>query len=421
VSAAHAPHFESLEDPGELRAPRLRTATFAMIVAGTIGFAASWGVYGQEHAWSTILQGMLFPIYVSTTALFYLSVHNLVNARWHIPLRRIFEGLSSALPLGVAGFLAIAFFGYGLYPWLETSVPWADAEIKAQHASLFHVQGGDGWGPGSKSQVMVWARFLATNLVILGVWLLLRRRLVGMSLAQDLSGEEIRARMNPTAIAYILCFAIGITFFTWDLLLALQVNWFSTMWGVYCFTSALQTFLCLTILLVLWLRKGPMKQHVQKHTLHDLGTWMVGWSCFCAYIGFSQFMLIWYANLDEETFFYVVRTQNGYGWSIAIEAILRWPVPFLVLMSQSRRTCPRTLAIVCCIVLFANWMDWGWIIHPPSFPEGYSFGQRFLELLVTVGFAGGTLLLALRYWGRHGLIPRGEPRLLSTINAEHLH
>ena len=175
----------------------------------------------------------------------------------------------------------------------------------------------------------------------------------------------------PLAIVFVMFFALSFTSFTWDYLLTLQVNWFSTMWAVYCLTSMVQTFLCVLILFVLHFRKGQLKHHLGEHTIHDLGTWMVAWSCFCAYIGFSQYMLIYYANLDEETFFYVMRTQHGYGWWFIFDALLRWPLPFLALMSQKVRTNPTMLTVVAVLVLIGNWLDWSWLIMPALSPNEY--------------------------------------------------
>ncbi len=124
--------------------------------------------------------------------------------------------------------------------------------------------------------------------------------------------------------------------------------------------------------------------------------------------------------MDEETFFYKIRMQHGYGLAYAIEGLLRWPLPFLGLMSQSVRTKPWALTFVAIVVLIGNWMDWSWIIMPAFEQNAYRPFWQW-EILVGAGFAGATLLLAIRFWRKHGLIPKGDPELLATINAEHLH
>jgi hypothetical protein len=322
------------------------------------------------------------------------------------------ESFTSGLMITLLAFLALAFGGgaYYLYDWINLSGT-------QHHHDLFHVHS----ETGSKEKFMSYSRWVIMNAAIILIWLKFRSKLVGYSLDQDTHRQDIRPRYLRFAIAFLIFFALSITFFVWDMLLSLHVNWFSTMWGVYCFTSAVQTFLCVLTLFVVWLRRGPMKAAIQEHTVHDVGTWMVGWSCFCVYIGFSQYMLIWYANMDEETYFYVIRTQHGYGLAYAVEAFVRWPLCFLGLMSQSVRTKGWALSIVAIAVLIGNWMDWSWIIMPAFSQNEYRAFWSWQEVLVGAGFAGMFLLIVLRFLNRSGLVPRGEPALLPTINAEHLH
>jgi hypothetical protein len=352
---------------------------------------------------------MLVPTFLALGATFYLAVHWLVGAVWITPLRRLMEGLTTGLPITAVAFFIIAIFGASeLYTWVKASGT-------DDHASLFHIK------DGSKQYYMVWTRFIVMNAVFIALWWFFRDRIIGLSTKQDGVGGELREKATPWAIAYLMVFGIGSTFFVWDLLLSLHVNWFSTMWGVYCFTSMVQTFLCVTILFIIGLRNTHLKDIVPKHILHDISTWMVGWSCFCAYIGFSQYMLIYYANLDEATFPFVIRTQNGYDWQLVTEIFLRWPLPFLVLMSQSRRTCTKTLILVSIGVLLGNWLTWSWIIAPAFSPNAYRSTIMGPELLVAAGFLGGTLLLAINFWKRHGIVAKSDPKLLPAINAEHLH
>lgn len=411
--SAHDGHLTEIPDPGPLKAPTLEKVAAGLAALGGLVFLILLFV-DTERAWSSFLQGMLIPTYISCGALFFISAHAVGGAVWMQPLRRIMEGLSTTLWLAAAAFVVIALLGsLWLYPWVATSFPgFADSEA---HASLFHVAG------GSKSQFMVWWRFLLMNSVIVAALVYLRHRLVGLSLAQDTTKAEIRDQHTRWAITFLIVFGIGFTFLIWDLLLALHVNWFSTMWGVYCFSSAVQTFLAVMLLLVLWLRNGAMKGLLPKHILHDLATWSVAWSCFCAYIGFSQYMLIYYANLDEETFWYVARTQHGYEWLLVVETVLRWPVPFLGLMSQSVRTCPRALVTVAILVLIGNWIDWSFIIMPAFSPNEFRAPWSPQELAVGAGFTGGMLLLALWFWRQHGVVAKGEKRVLAAVNAEHLH
>lgn len=415
---SHHHHVTELPDPGPFTAPRLKLASWGLVGLGVLGFLGAFFIghqHGPARAWSLVLQGMLIPTYLSLAALFFIAVHRIGGARWTAPLRRVMEGMTAGLPITIGAFFLVAlpFLGGSyLYDWINLS--WNAVEGH-DHDELFHVH------HGSKGLYMTWWRALLTGTIFVVGWQLFRNKMISISLTQDRDGGSIAERQTPWAIGFLMFFAISLTFFVWDLLLALHVNWFSTMWGVYCFASAVQTFLCALLLLVLWLRRGPLKQHIGKHILHDLGTWMVGWSCFCAYIAFSQYMLIYYANLDEETYWYVMRTQHGWGVQYWAEAIIRWPLPFLALMSQSLRTNPLALAVISVLVLIGNWMDWTWIIQPAININEFSGFYALDLVLVGCGFAGGYLLLVQRFWARHGLVTRNDPDLLPAVNAEHLH
>lgn len=338
--SADAHHYDSVEDPGPLEAPRFKKACLIMAAAGIVlglAYAGLTAQHGVERIFTVLLVGMLVPFFIGAGALFYNAVHSVTGAHWMIPLRRLMEGLSHGVWIALPMFLLISLVGGPyLYDWYDTT----------QH--LFHVPG------GSKDMLVKPWRFIIMNIIVLGLFIFFQWQLVYKnSVAQD-EGKDTIASHKFWSILFLLFFAPCFTLLVWDLILSLHVNWFSTMWGVYVFSSAVQTFLCVLILLTIWLRQGPMKQHIGHHALHDLGTWMVGWSCFCAYIGFSQYMLIYYTNFDEETYWYVMRTQNGYGVQYSIEAFIRWPVIFLGLMSQSVRARPVALGIFCTIALIGK-------------------------------------------------------------------
>lgn len=391
---------------------RLKAAAAAMVLIGLVTFAGLLLAGKAELAWSGLLQGMLVPTWIAMGGLFFIAVHSLCGGAWITPLRRIMEGLTSGLPLTALAFLAIALFGGPyLYDWLFLVGP--------AHDALFH--------PHAYSRDLItpqaWMsapRWIATTGVTLLLWLFFRYELVRLSLRQDTGTDITRSHLRISTI-FLIVFALSFTLFCWDMLLGLNSHWVSTMWGVYCFTSAVQTFLAVLIIIAVWLRAGPLSAVVREHTLRDLGTWMVAWACFTAYIGFAQFLVIYYANIDEETIFFIKRFQHGYGQSYVLEAVLRFAVPFAALMSQSMRARPAALVTVSALALLGNWIDWSWIIMPAFSPNHFRPFWDLPALLIGAGFVGAFLLLALAFWRKHGLVAKGDPRLQSTINAEHLH
>lgn len=395
--------------PVPLGATRLRAAAAAMVLAGVITFGWLLAV-DAPRAWASLLQGMLVPTFIAIGGLFFIAVHSVCGATWITPLRRVMEGLTAGLPLTLLAFVAIAAAGGPyLYEWMHLA--------GGEHHGLFHAHNTAGV---DKSAWMTPTRWMATTGLIIAIWLAFRWALVRLSLKQD-GGADIAAAHTRISTAFLLVMAITFTLFCWDMLLSLHVNFVSTMWGVYCFTSAVQTFLAVLVIMVVWLMRGPLATVIKEHTLHDLGTWTLVWSAFCAYIGFAQYLVIYYANLDEETYFFLMRMQHGYGTAYVVEVVLRFLVPFTVLMSQRTRVCRQVLPLVAALVLVGNWMDWSWIIMPAFSPNAYRPFYDLVTVLVGAGFVGGFLLLAVAFWRKHGLVPKGDPRLQSTINAEHLH
>jgi hypothetical protein len=390
---------------------RLRAACFALVLVGVSAFGVMLAV-DTQHAWASLLQGMMIPTFIGIGGMFFIAAHSAANSTWTTPLRRVMEGLTAGIPLTLIAFVAIAAAGGSyLYEWVNL------ASDPQAHHSLFHAHHTHGL---DKAVWMSPGRWIGTTVAILAIWLGFRWMFVRLSLAQD-AGADIKARHVRLSIAWLMVMAFTFTMFCWDLILALHVNFVSAMWGVYCFTSAVQTFVAVLLLVVLWLRQGPMAGAVRSHTLHDLGTWTLVWGAFCAYIAFAQYLVVYYANMDEETYFFLMRMQHGYGTAYFVEFLLRFVVPFTVLMSQSMRARPAALVGVSIVVLLGNWMDWSWLIMPAFSQNAYRGFYDLPTLLIGAGFAGGMLLLALAFWRKHGVLPKGDSRLQSTINAEHLH
>jgi hypothetical protein len=407
VSAAHEyPHLERLDNPGPLHAPRATTWSLAIAAVGLVTFLIMLAVCARpERPWAALLQGLMIPTWISLGALFFIAIHSLGNAHWTVPIRRVIEGLSGGIPLGFLAFVVLALFGMPhLYEWASAG----------DRSHLFHAH------DSGKSEWMTTGRCIATTGVIFAIWWWFQFTFRRLSILQDGRVDISASHVRISAI-FLLVFALTFTLFVWDLLLSLQVHFVSAMWGIYCIVGAVQMFLAVLSLTLLWLRKGPLKDVVRPHILHDIGTWTVAWSCIWAYIAYAQYVIVYYSNMNEESYFYLMRTQHGYGAYYVIETLLRFPVPFLALLSQRLRTDPRVILPVAVAVLLGGWFDLSWIIMPAIYPNEAHFVWALPELLVGAGFGAAFLLLALRFWRRHGLIPQGDPRLLSSINAEHMH
>jgi len=403
----HPEHLESIENPGGLYAPRLTLAAYLMVLVGVLAFLAEL-LFDRGHpgrVWGAVLQGLMVPTFISAGAMIFITINSIGAARWVVPLRRVMEGLSFGFLLTFVALVLLGLFGF------SSIYQWAD---EGTRQTLFHIHN------GSKTAWMTTTRVLSTSIIFVVAWILLQRKLVGLSISQD-QRQDIIASHKKWSVIFMIVFGFTFTIFNWDLLLGLQARFISTTWGFYCLVSSLQSFLAVLTIVVVWLSHGPLKKVIRPHLLHDLGTWTVAWSCIWAYIAYTQYIIIYFANTNEESYFYLMRMQHHYGQGLFLESLLRFPVPFLVLMSQNLRTNRKVLTWVSASVLVGAWIDLWWTIMPGLLPNQFHTFVSWPELLIGAGFVGAFLLLALNFWKRHGVIPRGDPRLLSAINAEHLH
>jgi len=385
---------DRIEVPAPLLTPRLSGIGGVLLVVGVIAFTAL--LFTEPvRAWASLLGGALLPAWVGIGALGFLAMHQLGGAKWTAPVRRIMEGWTSGIPLVLVAVIALAAFGAShLYPWFG-------ATGEAHHAQF---------ATASKAAWFTPTRWIATTLFAVLIWIVLRAAVVGGS-----------GRWPKLAVAVLILGGYSFAMFTWDTVLALDTRFVSAMAGFYAFTGGLQMFLALTILTAVWMANGPLKGVIRSHTLHDLGTWTIGMACFWAYIAFAQYLIIAFAGMDNETAFMLRRTQHEWMALLVIESVLRFPVPFLLLISQSTRTKPWALILAAASILLGGALDVTWLVAPQFNPEGFAALAILPELAVIAGFAGGTLLLALRFWRRHGILAHQDPDLLPVVNAEHLH
>ncbi len=402
---AHA-HLTEVPDIAPLKAARVSGAAGFLVALGLLGFTALLFT-DIDRAWHAWLIGLVIPIFLSVAATAFLAVHRLCGAKWTAPVKRIAEGLGAGLPLALLAFIPFGILGLPhVYEWaFLTSDPVAKHE-------LLH--------SAAKAAWLSPERVIISTSAILLVWMFLRGQLVRLSLAED-AGADNRPAQVRWSVAFLLVMAYTFSLVVWDLLLSLNVHSISSMWGVYEFVGAVQAFLALLAVCMLWLSRFQLKGVIREHTFKDVTTWLIGWSCVWAYITFAQYVIIAFANMDEETQWFLMRMQHGYQYPFMVECVLRLPVPFFLLLSQHTRTKPLYVGLAAVAILIGSLQELCWQVIPALFPNGLPPYLAFPEILVAGGFIGAYLLLAMGYWKRHGLVARGDRDLLSAINAEHVH
>jgi hypothetical protein len=391
-----------IKNPGPIEfSSGLKTLFSIFALIGVLTFAISLKL-DPARAWASFVQNHFYFLSLALGGMFLAALQWITGAMWSAPLRRLMESFTAYLPVVFITF-AILYFGI---PYLYL---WSHAE---------HVKG-DLVLEG-KSGYLSTGFFAIRNVIAIGIWVLFARKMVGNSIAQDESRDYgLSVKNQVLAPAFIALFAVSFTMASFDQLMSLDPHWFSTMVGVYCFAGMVYSTFAATCLLALYLiSKGKLKDIVNVNHMHDLGQFMFGFTVFWAYIGFSQFMLIWYANLPEETTYYIHRFNGSWGYVSAFLLFGKFLVPFFMLLPRHAKRNYTTLRNVAIFMLVAQWIDVMWMVQPQFFAEGPRFG--FTEIGMTLGFIGIFGFMVARFLAKNNIVAIGDPRLEEAVFHHHL-
>ncbi len=338
-------------------------AAMLCIGAGVI-LAIAGMALNQSAIIPAYLVGAMYVVGISVTALFFSALQFLVRAGWSASLRRIPEMMGWFAQFSIVILLPILIFRNSFFHGIE------DIPSKAPYTNT----------PFFIVRVIGYCLF----------WFWMHRYIVGNSIKQDDASDYTPTVKNYKRSApFVLGYALTITFAAFDLMMALEPHWFSTIFGLYYFAGNFVSTLSVIALLVMSvMNSGELKGYITKEHMHDLGKLMFAFTIFWTYIHFSQYFLIWYSNLPEETFYYIERTMNGWevlGWS---SLVLHFIVPFALLLRQDVKRNQTIVKTAAFILLFAHFIDLSWIIIPAYRHNGIHHFDVFALVA-----AGGVCLL----------------------------
>jgi len=308
-------------------------------------------VHGPKHAVASALVGVCTILAVALGGLFWTMVLHLIGAGWTATVRRQFENLMSLIWVPFALMVPLLLFeiasGGVMFPWLKAELA---GDMLLEHKA--------GW----LNPVFFALRFLAYG----ALWAILAMGLWRCSTEQDRTGDRWLTNKARKMSAWGLPLtAFSIAFVAFDWIMSVDYRFFSTMWGVYYFASVAQAALCTVVLVLAVLRlTGRLTGAVTMEHFHDLGKLIFAFTVFWAYITFSQYFLIWYSNIPEETAYYVVRTENGWKNLAMILSVGHFIVPFLILMIRRVKESTLGLAAMAAWMLLMIAADLIWNVRP---------------------------------------------------------
>jgi hypothetical protein len=395
---------------------RLMTVSgFVGLVGIGVALAVSLVVYQSPQRFSyAYLVSFCFFVTIALGALFFVTVQHLTRAGWSVTVRRIAEILAATIPFLFVLSLPILIpllLGYdGLYIWRREG--WT--EIFAGH-TLTDLETEKGY--------YLSAGFFGIRAVIcFAAWSAMAWFFFRNSLRQDETGDvHLTSKMQKWSAPLMILFAVTVVVAAFDWEMSLAPMWFSTMFPVCFFAgSVLSGAATIALVALLLQRTGRVTDEITIDNIQDLGKLMFAFIFFWGYVEFSQFMLIWYANLPEETFWFKYRFMNP-GWELLSIILLigHLFVPFLGLLPRTVKRNRTYMIGACSFVLAMHWVDHFWVIMPQLGYNGQDYAPftfSIVEVLCLVGLAGLFVSLFSFIASNRPLVPMRDPRLSEALN-----
>lgn len=381
-----------------------------LLVLGVILFKS----HGAEHAieghedhtgslgqrfWANLLVNSFFFGAIALAATFFYSLQFAGQAAWSVVFMRIFSAVSTFLPVGAVLIILILavgqFGGHHLYHWQDSSA--YDHDPILQHKAPYF------------NPIFFWGRIL----VFMAVWIMYQRWARKKSIEEDMAGGTSIFKQNITKSAiFLVFFGFTSSVFAWDVVMSIDVHWFSTLFGWYIFAGMwIGAIITFNMLLLHLKGRGQMEFVNASHT-HDLGKWMFAVSFLWTYLWFAQFMLIWYSDIPEEVVYFQQRWDHyrGLFW---VTMFVNFAFPMIMLMSRDAKRNKHYLLFVGVLILIFHWCDTFLLIMPGTVGENWGIGT--IEVGMFLLFLGGFVFWILNALSKAPLLAKNHPYLEESL------
>jgi hypothetical protein len=397
-AAALVPRQEALLPAGH---PWTRLPVAGVVATGAgLALLALTAGADPRRALAAWLVAFVYFLTIALGCLYFVLIHTAMQGGWGIAVRRVAENAAGTLPVFALLFLPLALGRARLYSWV-------------------HPEAGDA--------LLLWKQpylnegfFLARATLYFVVWAAIALWFLRLSRRQDDAPDPgLAARLRRWSGPLLIPLGITQTFAAFDWLMSLDPRWYSTIFGVYLFSGSLvAAFAFLAIATVSLRRFGPVSAAWSAEHLHDLGKLLFTFTVFWAYIAFSQYFLIWYGNLPEETVFFRRRLEGTWGSASVLLAVGHFAVPFLFLLPRATKRSPLPLSAAAAWLLLMHLVDVYWLVLP-SLPG--TSGRPGLADAGALLAVGGAFMGAFGWLSRgHPLVPVGDPRLAESMSFENV-
>lgn len=407
---------------------RYRSWSLGLMAVGVLSILIGYFVYGtggngapdeimhhKTRFWAALLQNSVYFLLVVNASMFFICATTLAWGGWQMSFRRVSEAISSAVPvvgiIAVIVLFAIVFGGPELshvYHWTDKAAVQNDPILKGKSSFL------------NSGFFAIW------TILAIGLWSVLgyKMRQLSRSIDNDPpptveAGRAYIWKNTVWASIFIVWFALTVmSTVPWLWLMSIDAHWYSTMYSWYTFASTFVAGVSLITLFVIYLKNKGYLEFTNEEHLHDLGKFMFAFSVFWAYLWFSQYMLIWYANIPEETIYFKSRVATNhytgaYSGVFWFMFIINFLAPLLLLMRRGAKRNYTTMTFLAVLILFGHWLDFNQMIFASVSKEHVELG--WLDFGVAAGFVGLIMFVVGRRLNKYPMIAKNHPFIKESI------
>ncbi len=361
-----------------------------------------------KRVYSNLWINTVFFAGIGLIGVFFFAIQYAAQAGWSAGIKRIPLAYGSWLPIAFVLIVVMYFVaGHDLFHWTHASEYGEGGDKIMNHKAGYFF-----WPMEAGTFPAFWFGRLV---LFFGVWYLLFTKLRKLAFQEDLDGGTERwYKMRKLSAIFLVFFAFSSSIAAWDWVMSIDTHWFSTMFGWYNFASWWVAGLALTTFIVITLKDQGYLSVVNQNHIHDLGKFVFAFSIFWTYIWFSQFLLIYYAHIPEETVYFMDRWKGPYAGFFYFNLIINFFFPFLMLMTRDAKRHSRILKVVCPAIVFGHWLDFYLMITPGTLKFDGGFG--FLEVGMLLVFVGSFLFVVLRQIAKAPLYAKNHPMLQESLH-----
>jgi len=399
---------------------RYNTISIALMLLGIIAIIAlyltthgSGGTEEEKHVkdarfWASLLQNSVYFLLVVNASMFFICATTLAWGGWQMAFRRVPEAISAVVPvLGVITLAILLSIAFGSN---HTIFHWTDTE-HVKHDPILNYKKG----------FLNKNFFAVITIVTIALWSVLGWKMRQLSRSLDDKPLETREEAKSYvwkntiwAALFMIVFALTVmSSIPWLWLMSIDAHWYSTMYSWYTFASTFVAGMALICLFVVYLKNNGYLELTNEEHLHDIGKFMFAFSIFWTYLWFSQFMLIWYANIPEETTYFKPRAQGAYSGIFWLMFLINFLAPLLILMRRSSKRNYGTLTLMAVLIIFGHWLDFFQMVFPGHQKDNVP--MLLFDFGVALGFIGLIMFVTGRALSKAPLLAKNHPFIKESV------